>query len=77
VSPGGIAIVATFAPDGPEMCSGLPVRRYGAAELAEECGPRFEFIDEDRHEHVTPRGRIQPFMYASFRRFADDRVLVS
>lgn len=26
--PGGSAIIATFAPDGPEKCSGLPCVRY-------------------------------------------------
>ncbi|MBP7419222.1 MAG: class I SAM-dependent methyltransferase, partial [Xanthomonadales bacterium] len=31
VRPGGYAIIATFAPDGPEKCSGLPVRRQSAA----------------------------------------------
>lgn len=36
--PGGIAIVATFAPDGPESCSGLPVARYDAEELAAVLG---------------------------------------
>ena len=35
VAPGGIAIVATFALDGPEMCSGLPVQRYDAIGLAQ------------------------------------------
>lgn len=38
VTPGGVAVVATFALDGPEMCSGLPVHRYDASELADECG---------------------------------------
>ena len=56
VTPGGIAIVATFAPDGPEMCSGLPVQRYDASGLAERCGPRFELLDSERHVHLTPRG---------------------
>ncbi len=33
---GGWAIVATFARDGPETCSGLPVRRYDPKDLAAE-----------------------------------------
>ena len=77
VMPGGIAIVATFAPDGPETCSGLPVHRYAADELSERCGPRFELIDSERHVHTTPGGAQQAFLYASFRRLADDRELVS
>jgi 2-polyprenyl-3-methyl-5-hydroxy-6-metoxy-1,4-benzoquinol methylase len=77
VMPGGMAIVATFAHDGPEMCSGLPVHRYAAGELAEQCGPRFELIDSERHMHTTPCGAQQPFLYTSFRRLVDDRELVS
>ena len=77
VLPGGIAIVATFAQDGPGMCSGLPVHRYAPDELAEQCGPRFELIDSERHVHTTPRGAQQPFLYTSFRRLVDDRELVS
>lgn len=33
VEPGGHMIVATFAPDGPEQCSGLPVARYAPGQL--------------------------------------------
>jgi 2-polyprenyl-3-methyl-5-hydroxy-6-metoxy-1,4-benzoquinol methylase len=77
VMPGGIAIVATFAQDGPEACSGLPVHRYAIDELAEQCGSRFELIDSERHIHTTPRGVRQSFLYASFRRLAADRELVS
>src|SRR5690606_33568771 len=32
--PGGHVIIATFAHDGPERCSGLPVRRYDPDDLA-------------------------------------------
>jgi hypothetical protein len=39
VAPGGFLIVATFALDGPTHCSGLPVARYGSAELAAAFAP--------------------------------------
>ena len=39
--PGGTLIIATFAPDGPERCSGLPVCRYGGGQLADALGPMF------------------------------------
>jgi 2-polyprenyl-3-methyl-5-hydroxy-6-metoxy-1,4-benzoquinol methylase len=76
VTPGGVAVVATFALDGPEMCSGLPVHRYDASGLADECGPKFDLLDSERHVHLTPKGVAQPFVYASFRRTADDRAAV-
>lgn len=68
VRPGGSAIVATFALDGPERCSGLPVARYDAAGLAAELGDAFTLVDARQHQHVTPLGTTQPFTYAVLRR---------
>ena len=67
LKPGGYAIVATFAPDGPELCSGLPVRRYDADTLAQTFGPGFQLISSRRHKHVTPWGEAQPFQFCVFR----------
>lgn len=66
--PGGIAILAGFAPDGPDRCSGLPVVHHDAASLATLLGPRFELIDEIDEQHHTPDGRIQPFRWHVLRR---------
>lgn len=68
VRPGGYAIVATFAVDGPERCSGLPVCRYDAAALAHEFEPAFERVSDARDEHITPWGSTQPFTYVVLRR---------
>jgi len=68
VMPGGHAIIATFAPDGPERCSGLPVVRYDAASLASVIGPAFELVEERRHLHTTPWGSTQSFQFSVFRR---------
>jgi trans-aconitate methyltransferase len=65
---GGTAILATFAPDGPERCSGLPVRRYSAEALAAELGPAFALVEWRPHHHATPWGAPQSFTYARFRR---------
>ena len=64
---GGHAIMGTFAPDGPEKCSGLPVARYDAEELGALLGPSFILIDSRRHEHQTPWGAVQRFQFSSFR----------
>ncbi len=68
VKPGGHAIIATFAPDGPERCSGLPVMRYDAASLADAVGPSFALTAERRHLHTTPWGSAQAFQFAVLRR---------
>lgn len=65
--PGGTAIIATFALDGPEKCSGLPVQRYSGRTLAARLGPGFRLTSEVPEEHVTPRGAAQKFMYAVIR----------
>ena len=68
VKSGGHAIISTFAPDGPERCSGLPVVRHDAASLSALLGPAFELIESRRHEHHTPGGVVQRFQFSRFRR---------
>lgn len=66
--PGGHAIIATFAPDGPEKCSGLPVARYDSASLGQTLGAAFKLVRTQRHEHATPWGSRQVFQFSMFRR---------
>lgn len=68
--PGGHAVIATFAEDGPEKCSGLPVVRYSPAELNAELGNAFTLVQYEREEHHTPTGAAQRFVYGLFRRAA-------
>jgi SAM-dependent methyltransferase len=68
---GGHAIIATFAPDGPERCSGLEVARYSPADLSAAMGPGFRALREERVIHHTPTGQVQPFTYAMFERVAE------
>lgn len=70
LAPGGHAIIATFAPDGPEKCSGLPIVRYDASTLSATLGDDFDLVAERRHDHVTPWGSVQKFRFALFRRTA-------
>jgi ubiquinone/menaquinone biosynthesis C-methylase UbiE len=66
--PGAHAIIATFANDGPERCSGLPVVRYDAQALARTLGSRFALVATRREDHLTPMGTTQRFQYSVFRR---------
>ena len=65
---GGFVVLGVFAPDGPETCSGLPVNRYAAGDLATLMGKSFEQRLARRDEHVTPRGLSQPFTWVAFER---------
>jgi trans-aconitate methyltransferase len=68
IKPGGYVIIATFAPDGPERCSGLPVVRYDAESLSETLGDEFVLLKTQRHLHPTPWGSEQRFQFSLFRR---------
>jgi SAM-dependent methyltransferase len=68
---GGTAIIATFAPDGPPSCSGLPVARYSPETLAAELGDEFTLIDSTAHLHHTPWGATQSFQYSRLECRAD------
>jgi ubiquinone/menaquinone biosynthesis C-methylase UbiE len=64
--PGGTAIIASFSPQGPEKCSGLPVQRYSPTSLGEILGPMFELMETREHEHRTPWGSVQSFQFSRF-----------
>ena len=68
LKPGGFLILACFALDGPEKCSGLLVRRYDAAGLVAELGSGFDLLDEGRESHPTPFGTTQAFTVTRFRK---------
>ena len=65
---GGHAIIATFALDGPERCSGLAVVRYDPVSLGQTLGRTFQLVDTRRHAHATPWGSNQSFQFSVFRR---------
>ncbi len=64
----GYVIMGTFALNGPERCSGLPVQRYDSQSLASVLGQDFELIDSRVHDHSTPWKAIQHFQFSTFRR---------
>jgi SAM-dependent methyltransferase len=65
---GGHAVIGGFAPDGPEKCSGLPVARRSAEDIAAILGPAFRLVEKRAQQHVTPAGAVQSFNYALLRR---------
>jgi SAM-dependent methyltransferase len=68
VRPGGYVLVATFAEDGPDHCSGLPVVRYSAEGLHSEFGTDFQLVISEHEDHRTPLGAEQSFLYCLCRR---------
>ena len=72
--PSGHAVLATFGPDGPTTCSGLPTRRYSAAGLAAELGDGFVLQHAELAVHVTPTGAEQQFQWAVFQRVLEEQT---
>lgn len=68
VRKGGHVIVATFAPDGPDHCSGLEVMRYNPESLHNEFGEGFELVGSAHETHHTPFETEQKFIYCYCRR---------
>jgi SAM-dependent methyltransferase len=68
VKPGGHVIVASFAEDGPQQCSGLPVMRYAPEALHAEFGAPFALLHHEREAHQTPGGSVQSFVYCFCRK---------
>jgi ubiquinone/menaquinone biosynthesis C-methylase UbiE len=68
VRPGGHVIVATFAADGPEKCSGLATLRYTPEDLHKEFGDGFLLVEYRKEAHQTPSGTLQQFVYCHFRK---------
>lgn len=68
--PGAALVLATFAPEGPTHCSGLPVARYTADGLATELntglaahGGAVTVTGQRTEQHHTPAGVVQPFTW--------------
>lgn len=66
--PGGQVVIAAFAPDGPDRCSGLPVQRHDGASIAEALGDGFRLEDECEEIHHTPAGGAQRFRWCRLRK---------
>lgn len=65
---GGVAVMATFALDGPARCSGLPVQRYDAAGLVAALGGDWAIAHQEHQLHTTPWAAEQAFQYVVLRR---------
>lgn len=63
LQPGGHLVLGAFSPDGPAMCSGLPVQRYHAGLLNQTLGKEFELLGSREEGHRTPAGKTQQFCF--------------
>lgn len=72
VRPGGLLVLATFGPDGPTSCSGLPTARHDADDLALTFASGFEPVAALEQAHTTPSGATQQFVWVVLRRTSEE-----
>jgi len=68
ITRGGHLVVAAFAPDGPDTCSGLTVHRRYPEGLAAEFAEAFDLVRITRELHETPWQATQSFQYVLLQR---------
>ena len=61
-------VIGTFSDNGPEKCSGLPIKQYDERALSELFFPAFEKLHCKRETHLTPTHASQEFLFCSFRK---------
>lgn len=68
ISPGGKIVVGTFSENGPEKCSGLPIKQYSESALTSLIKKWFHKIKCIHTNHITPFNTIQQFLFCSFKK---------
>ncbi|MDO9056521.1 MAG: methyltransferase domain-containing protein [Sulfuricurvum sp.] len=63
LSPEGHAIIGTFAIDGPDSCSALPVRQYDEDRMKNLVRERFDLINVIEDTHSTPSGSEHKYCF--------------
>lgn len=71
ISPEGILVIGTFSESGPKKCSGIEIKQYSAASLADTFAPIFGKQHCMPVEHTTPSGAVQHFVFCSFHKTQD------
>ena len=61
----GYLIIMVFAEDGPNKCSGLPVRQFSLKDLCNEF-ENYDLLDGKNSSHFTPDGIEQKFTICLF-----------
>jgi trans-aconitate methyltransferase len=64
LAPRGHLVLATFGPQGPTRCSGLPVQRYSEEDLGALLGSDFQLRRCEIENHLTPSGHHQQFLWS-------------
>ncbi|MBD1395105.1 class I SAM-dependent methyltransferase [Mucilaginibacter glaciei] len=61
-------VVGTFSENGPDKCSGLPIKQYTEVQLQRQLKKHFEKIKCIHEDHITPFQTKQNFLFCSFKK---------
>ncbi|MDR3694597.1 class I SAM-dependent methyltransferase [Mucilaginibacter sp.] len=61
-------VVGTFSDNGPDKCSGLPVKQYTEIQLQRQLNKDFKKIRCINQDHITPFETKQNFLFCSFKK---------
>ncbi|MDB4918493.1 trans-aconitate 2-methyltransferase [Mucilaginibacter sp.] len=61
-------VIGTFSENGPQKCSGLPVKQYSEIQLQKQLKKHFSKIRCINEDHLTPFQTTQNFLFCSFKR---------
>ncbi|WP_299582464.1 class I SAM-dependent methyltransferase [uncultured Sunxiuqinia sp.] len=68
INPSGVLVIGTFSEQGPDRCSGIPIKRYSEKAMTERLETFFEKIKCITVDHQTPFSSVQNFVFCSFRK---------
>jgi 2-polyprenyl-3-methyl-5-hydroxy-6-metoxy-1,4-benzoquinol methylase len=68
IAENGRMVIGTFSTEGPEKCSGLPVKQYSETSLSAILNNWFQKIKCIVVDHSTPFNTIQNFLFCSFKK---------
>lgn len=63
----GVVVLGTFSVDGPKKCSGLEIKQYDEQTMEDLMALHyFKKQSCKRHDHITPSGAVQNFIFCSY-----------
>jgi SAM-dependent methyltransferase len=68
IAASGKMVIGTFSTDGPDKCSGLPVKQYNENNLTNLLRTYFKKIRCVTTDHLTPFNTLQHFLFCSFQK---------
>jgi ubiquinone/menaquinone biosynthesis C-methylase UbiE len=67
IAQNGRLVIGTFSENGPQKCSGVPIKQYSEQTMAARFSDYFQKIKCIKADHKTPLNTLQNFVFCSFK----------